>query len=92
MIEDLFPAGFEPVLAQGVEAPETWVMRFDARDDRMLVYSRKFDLQKNDEAVFSYQVRVVSSGVFALPGAVVEGMYHPRLRACTGGGCVVVGR
>lgn len=92
VIEDLFPAGFEPVLAQGVEAPKSWVLRFDARDDRMLVYSRKFDLQKNDEAVFSYQVRVVSSGVFALPGAVVEGMYHPRLRACTGGGCVVVGR
>lgn len=92
VVEDLFAAAFEPVhgalpasftLPPGDKAiPQAdWVMRSDARDDRMLVFSKKFKLEKGREAKFRYPVRVVSAGDFVLPGPSVEGMYHPALRA-----------
>ena len=92
VVEDLFAAAFEPVhgalpasftLPPGDKAiPHAdWVMRSDARDDRMLVFSKKFKLEKGREAKFRYPVRVVSAGDFVLPGPSVEGMYHPALRA-----------
>ena len=58
-----------------------WVMRSDARDDRMLVFSKKFTLAKGAEATFRYPVRVVSAGDYILPGPSVEAMYHPDLHA-----------
>ncbi len=58
-----------------------WVMRSDARDDRMLVFSKKFTLAKGEEATFRYPVRVVSAGDYILPGPSVEAMYHPDLHA-----------
>ncbi len=103
VIEDLFPACFEPV--HGGLVPERasaepagprganggasvnfvdqgrWVMRSDARDDRMLVFSKKFMLAKGEEATFRYPVRVVSAGDYILPGPSVEAMYHPDLHA-----------
>ena len=102
VIEDLFPACFEPV--HGGLAPSfaprgpdgsalarsesslnldqgRWVMRSDARDDRMLVFSKKFTLAKGEEATFRYPVRVVSAGDYILPGPSVEAMYHPDLHA-----------
>ena len=82
VIEDLFPACFEPVhdrIAAGPAQP--WVMRSDARDDRMLVFSKKFTLAKGEEATFRYPVRVVSAGDYILPGPSVEAMYHPDLHA-----------
>ncbi len=98
VIEDLLPAAFEPVSMPCVPAlypwissgTHAWVMRSDARDDRILVFSEKFTLEKNDEAFFHYPVRVVSAGAFTLPGAAVEGMYQPSLRARTRGGRLVV--
>lgn len=96
VIEDLFPAAFEaggvPCSLDGIENPPRtgWVMRSDARDDRMLVFSKKFTMGVNDEVHFTYQVRVVSPGEFALPGVAVEGMYHPALRARRRGGRIVV--
>ncbi len=93
-----FPAAIEPVLG-GLDqqlyswvTPDQhfWVMRSDARDDRLLVFSKKFTLEKNDEVQFHYPLRVVSAGVFALPGASVEAMYQPCLRARTRGGRLVV--
>ena len=83
VLEDLFPACFEPVhdrIAAGPAQP--WVMRSDARDDRMLVFSKKFTLAKGEEATFRYPVRVVSAGDYILPGPSVEAMYHPELHAC----------
>ena len=56
-------------------------MRSDARDDRMLVFSKKFTLAKGEEATFRYPVRVVSAGDYILPGPSVEAMYHPDLHA-----------
>ena len=82
VVEDLFPACFEPVHDRTAAGPvQTWVMRSDARDDRMLVFSKKFTLAKGEEATFRYPVRVVSSGDCILPGPSVEAMYHPELHA-----------
>ena len=42
VVEDLFPACFEPVHDRTAAGPvQPWVMRSDARDDRMLVFSKK---------------------------------------------------
>ena len=101
VLEDLFAGAFEPVhgalpasfaLPPGDHAiPQAdWVMRSDARDDRMLVFSKKFKLEKGREAKFRYPVRVVSAGDFVLPGPSVEGMYHPALRARRIPGRIVV--
>ena len=90
VIEDLFTGAFEPI--QGVAPPPVagatnevdsamWVMRDDARDDRMLVFSKKFHLEKGKQAVFRYPVRVVSAGEYVLPGPSVEAMYFPDLRS-----------
>ena len=103
VLEDLFPACFEPVCGgltpsfaprgsdgsalarSGVSRSfldqDRWVMRSDARDDRMLVFSKKFTLAKGEEATFRYPVRVVSAGDYILPGPSVEAMYHPDLHA-----------
>jgi uncharacterized protein YfaS (alpha-2-macroglobulin family) len=56
-------------------------MRSDARDDRMLVFSKKFRLHKGEAVTFRYPVRVVSCGEYVLPGPSVEAMYHPELHA-----------
>ena len=56
-------------------------MRKDARDDRMLVFSKKFTLEQGKAVQFRYPVRVVSAGDFVLPGPAVEAMYQPTLRS-----------
>ena len=82
VIEDLFPACFEPIHgAAGFGGTPSWVMRFDARDDRMLVFSRKFSLNKGEEVVFRYPLRVVSAGEYVLPGPSVEAMYFPSMHS-----------
>lgn len=89
VIEDLLPAAFEPVLAPldpaqhpWLEAnAHDWVMRSDARDDRMLVFSKRFRLCPEAPETFSYPVRIVTPGVFTLPGCTAEAMYQPSLRA-----------
>jgi len=100
VIEHLLPAAFEPVLG-GLEAipgdwadPDAhdWLIRSEARDDRLLAYSKRFTMEKNDAVVFRYPVRVVSAGDFVLPGPSVEGMYDPALRARRAHGRVVVVR
>ncbi len=83
VVEDLFAGAFEPVHGDldpavwGASGAE-WVMRKDARDDRMLVFSKKFTLEAGNEVQFRYPVRVVSAGEFVLPGTALEGMYNPR--------------
>ena len=101
VVEDLFPGAFEPVFGgldlRGLHwvvadhaASRPWVMRTDARDDRMLVFSRRFHLNANEEVVYHYQVRAVSAGAYTLPGVAAEAMYQPELRARTGAGRLVV--
>ena len=100
VIEDLFAGAFEPVhreltpellpSASSAGQVQDWVLRKDARDDRMLVFSKKFELRKDHEAKVHYPVRVTSAGDFVLPGPSVEGMYCPALRArCVPGRLVV---
>ena len=87
VIEDLFAGAFEPVHRELSPADWMkddgldWVMRKDARDDRMLVFSKQFTLNAGREAKVRYPVRVVSAGDFVLPGPSVEAMYYPNLRA-----------
>lgn len=100
VIEDLFAGAFEPVhreldpsafVGGATRAQVTgWVLRTDARDDRMLVFSNRLELKKDYEAKVLYPVRVVSAGAFTLPGVSVEGMYHPQLRARLAPGRLVV--
>ena len=98
VIEDLFAGAFEPVHSP-IDASlypffhkgmHDWVLRSDARDDRMIVFSKQFHVDKNGEVKFCYPIRVVSSGSFALPQVAAEAMYMPQLRARTGAGRLVV--
>jgi len=96
VIEDLFPGAFEPVhselaaLNSALKVKDDWVMRKDARDDRMLVFSKKVKLEKGHEVKVRYPVRVVSAGDFVLPGPSVEAMYNPELHARCAPGRIVV--
>ena len=99
VVEDLLPAAFECTLAldgvvfspsQDEYGEDHWVMRSDRRDDRVLVFSKRFTLEKGKKACFRYAARIVSTGDYALPGVSVEDMYDPRRRARSRGGHVVV--
>ena len=83
MLESRIAVGSTPPVAGGTNelCEADWVMRHDARDDRMLVFSKRFHLERGVQAVFRYPVRVVSAGDYALPGPSVEAMYAPTLRA-----------
>jgi uncharacterized protein YfaS (alpha-2-macroglobulin family) len=84
VIEDLFSGAMEPVNGVGsLPVQEEWVMRSDARDDRMLVFSKRVSLNAGEKIKFIYPMRVVSSGEFTLPGVSVEAMYYPELNART---------
>ena len=91
VVQDIFPAALEPVHAPLDPSvypwfkpkAHDWVMRSDARDDRMLVFSKAFRLAKGETATFSYPLRVVTSGEFILPGPTVEAMYAPEIHAVT---------
>ena len=93
VLEDLLPGAFEPVrrdLGAACVKDEEWVMRKDARDDRVLVFSKKVRLEEGRATKTSYRVRVVSAGDYVLPGASVEGMYNPGLHSRRAPGRVVV--
>ena len=83
VIEDLFAGAFEPVHREiaAEKGSADWVMRKDARDDRMLVFSKQFSLDAGQSVKMRYPVRVVSAGDFVLPGPSVEAMYFPTIRA-----------
>lgn len=80
VIEDLFPAAFEPII-ESDERIESWVMRYDTRDDRELVFSKKFYLGVNEKAKFRYALRVVSKGDYIVPACSVEAMYDGTVGA-----------
>ena len=90
VIEDLFAGCLEPVhsaidpsLYPWFEAKvHNWVLRSDARDDRMLVFSKRVDFAAGETVKFYYPVRVITAGDFVLPGPVVEAMYAPELGGC----------
>lgn len=93
VVQDLLPACFEPERMEVAAAfskrfghgRTDWVLRHDARDDRLLVFSRPMTLRPASDgagaATFAYAVRVVSAGDFTLPGVRVEAMYAPEVFA-----------
>ena len=83
VIEDLFAGAFEPVHRElaAEKGSVDWVMRKDARDDRMLIFAKQFTLGAGASVKMRYPVRVVSAGDFVLPGPSVEAMYAPSLHA-----------
>ena len=84
VIEDLFAGAFEPIHRElaAEKGVTDWVMRKDARDDRMLIFSKRFSMAAGESVKMRCPVRVVSAGDFILPGPSVEAMYHPSVRAC----------
>ncbi len=90
VIEDLLAGAMEPVLSvMGRPQTPAWVMRYEARDDRMLVFSERFTVEAGEKIVFTHPMRVVSAGQFTLPGVSVEAMYFPSLNARSAPGRVV---
>ena len=91
VVEELLPACFEPDTAPVTKEAYAWIdsqsgvlqweLRRDVRDDRVLIFSKKFGAQKGKAARAHYAVRVVSAGEFILPGTSVEAMYAPEIRA-----------
>ena len=87
VVEELLPACFEPDQSSLDGFPwmekydRAWELRRELRDDRVLGFSRRFDLEPGKTATFVYAVRVVSAGAFILPGSSVEAMYAPAIRA-----------
>ena len=91
VVEELLPACFEPDSAPVTKEAYAWIgsqadvlpweLRRDVRDDRVLIFSKKFKAQAGKVTRARYAVRVVSAGEFILPGTSVEAMYAPELRA-----------
>lgn len=82
VVEDLFAGAMEPAINLYTwRACGEWVMRRDARDDRMLVFSKHLSLKAGETIDFNYPMRIVSSGEYTLPGISVEAMYFPSLNA-----------
>ena len=51
-------------------------MRYDVRDDRLLLFIDRL-WQRTD---YSFEVRAVTRGSFAVPPLAAEGMYNPGVR------------
>ena len=95
VIQDLFPACFEPdrkevadaYARQHSDGDTKWVLRSDVRDDRVIVFSKPMTIKKDatgkSQAKFFYAVRVITPGEFVLPGVRVEAMYAPEIKAQT---------
>ena len=87
VVEDLFAGAFEPIhspldptqFAWCAKGGPDWVLRSDARDDRMLLFPAFFNSQGCSRA--HYAVRAVSPGDFTLPSVTASGMYDPTVRA-----------
>ena len=88
-IVSLLPGGFE--LAQEGAPPIQDERPFmpdftDRREDRMLI----FGTVEPREQTFSYQIRAVNKGRFALSSAYAEAMYSQTVRARSSGGSIEV--
>jgi len=98
LVADPLPAGFEienPDLTAGGDTSSfsSWLTvdtptHVEARTDQFVAAYR----YATETASFSsaYMVRAVSPGRFVMPGATVEDMYRPELRANTGAGNIKV--
>ncbi len=97
VIEDLLPACLEADSDIPRGGSNKYELRRDVRDDRVVIFTLPFALPYDERVYvypnwiknsvhfleFSYNATVVSSGEFIAPGASVEAMYDPELRATT---------
>jgi uncharacterized protein YfaS (alpha-2-macroglobulin family) len=90
VIVDLLPGGFEMVLPDGAEdgsaAASPSAPRVERREDRLLLFT---DLS-TDLFAYSYTIRAVNKGTFALPPVHAEAMYDPTARAASPAGVITV--
>ena len=93
VLADLLPAGLEleddtfktrsqkvPGAAAKDSDRITPVGRAELRDDRWLWFGRLNRQEAGKRHVLEYRVRAVTPGVYSIPSATVEDMYHPDLR------------
>jgi uncharacterized protein YfaS (alpha-2-macroglobulin family) len=97
MVADPLPAGFEienPDLSAGAGTADLSWLKVDAPthvEARTDSYVAAFRYTSNASSFSTaYMVRAVSPGTFVLPGATVEDMYRPELRANTDAGSIEV--
>lgn len=86
-IVDMLPGGFEmelPVPVEGRNVPGT--LRSDRREDRMILFTSLGP----EPSTFTYAVRAVNRGSYALPAVQAEAMYNRSLRAHGQGGRITV--
>lgn len=97
LLADPLPAGFEienPDLSAGDGVADfNWLQldtasHVESRTDQYVAAFRFFS--EPGSFTTAYLVRAVSPGLFTLPGATVEDMYRPELRANTAAGMVEV--
>ncbi|MBQ9725969.1 MAG: hypothetical protein IJV65_00500 [Kiritimatiellae bacterium] len=93
VVQELLPAGLE-IVAVGKDAhlpwaggdTHDWLLRADARDDRLLAFSRTV----KGKARLVYLAQAVSPGDYVLPALSAEGMYDPLVRGSTAPGRLAV--
>ena len=85
-VVDLLPGGFEMELAAPVKMENTPDGRADRREDRMIFFTSL----GTEPSTFTYAVRAVNKGVYALPAVQAEAMYNRSVHAHSPGGKVIV--
>ena len=85
-IVDLLPGGFEMELAAPVGTGGTGGTRADRREDRMIFFTSL----GTEPSTFTYVVRAVNRGEYALPAVQAEAMYNRSIHAHAAGGSIVV--
>ncbi len=92
LIEDAFPAGFEPTERGTAETEssgswEFWYDNIDVRDDRIAVFARRL---KPGKHVFTYHLRAQTPGSFGVLPATLAPMYVEDFVAASRGATVEV--
>ena len=82
VIDMPLPACFEPGDASNfAQASKEYELRREARDDRVVIFTRPYEAKAGETLEFFVPVSVVTSGEFAFPGATAEAMYIPEVNA-----------
>ena len=100
IVADLLPAGFEiEAVLRPEDAGPSGAYSFlgelaapdiaEARDDRFVA---SLDLYDQQRVTLAYMVRVVTPGMFTMPGVVAEHMYKPETFARTGSQTIQVSK
>ena len=100
VVADLLPAGFEiEAVLRPEDAGPSGAYSFlgelaypdiaEARDDRFVA---ALDLYDQRRVTLAYMVRVVTPGMFTMPGVVAEHMYNPATFARTGSQTIQVAK